>query len=126
PTLKYVPMAPTVTRKPAAPKPPKENITDASYTLKTEPAAETTLEIYFTDGKGKLYTTSPQVTLLEAATGKEVKKFFRTVNAQGNPDGQPVSAGSYNLLVGNKKNFRAKSVTILPNNKNKVFIIAIN
>ncbi len=126
PTLKYVPMAPTVTRKPAAPKPPKENITDASYTLKTEPAAETTLEIYFTDGKGKLYTTSPQVTLLEAATGKEVKKFFRTVNAQGNPDGQPVPAGSYNLLVGNKKNFRAKSVTILPNNKNKVFIIAIN
>lgn len=123
-TPKFIPITPAAPKP--APKPNKEIVTDASYTLKTEPSAQTTLEVYFTDGRGKFYSTSPQVTLLDAATGKEVKKFFRTVDGQGNPDGQNVPAGSYNLLVGNKKNFRAKNVNVLPNNKNKVFIVAMN
>lgn len=127
-TPKYVPLKSTVTPKPAkpAPKPNKDIVTDASYSLKTEPATQTTLEVYFTDGKGKYYHTTPSVSLLDPATGKEVKKFYRTVDANGTPDGQNIPAGNYTLLVGNRKNFRAKSVTVLPNNKNKVFIIATN
>jgi len=103
-----------------------DEIKQASYTIKTEPDAQTSLEIYFTDGKGKFYQTSPPITLVDTKTGKEVKKFYRTVDANGNPDPQILSAGTFTMLIGKKENFVAKAVTILPNNKNKITIIATN
>lgn len=124
PVNKPIPKAP-----PARPTPPKVTappIKEATYNLKTEAAKETLLEILFTDGKGKFYSSTPQVKVLDAKTGVEVKKFFRTVDATGHPDPQKMTPGSYTLLIGKNENFRAKSVVIHPNSLNKVTIIAEN
>lgn len=118
----------TNTTRPNVPKPtiPKPVIKEASYSVKTEAAKETLLEIYFTDGKGKFYASTPQVKVINAKTGVEVKKFYRTVDANGNPDPQQMISGDYTLLIGKAQNFRAKNITIVPNSLNKVTIIAVN
>lgn len=125
--IKPAPVRPVAT-KPVANRTanPKNDVKTATYTIKTEPAQETSLEIFFTDGKGKYYHTSPPVKLVDVKTGKEVKKFYRTVDAQGNPDPQILPSGDFTLVIGKGENFVAKSVTILPNNKNKVTILASN
>jgi len=124
------PTVATTTNKPA-PKPAvikpinsiKNEVKQADYTINLEPAPETSLEIYFTDGKGKFYTTTPPVQLIDAKTGAEVKRFYRTVDASGNPDPQKLPPGNYTLVIGKTGNYRTKSVTIQAANKNKVNII---
>ena len=113
-----------------APKPtlvvppqPKEEKKEASFTIIVEPAPETRLEIYFTDGKGKYYSSTPPMQLLDPKTGKEIKKFFRTTDANGNPDPQIVPPGNFALVIGKKGNFIAKNVTIQPDKSNKVTIV---
>lgn len=114
------PPRPTVV-KPIAPTRPEPKI--ASYTVKLEPAAETLLEVYFTDGKGKFYSSTPPMKLLDAATGAEVKKFYRTVDAAGNPDPQTVAPGNYVLLMGKTGNYKTKNITIQAANKNKIEVV---
>lgn len=124
PTIKPIPN--TAGPNVAKPTIPKPVIKEASYTIKTEASKETLLEIYFTDGKGKFYASTPQVKVINAKTGAEVKKFYRTVDANGNPDPQQMLSGDYTLLIGKNQNFRAKNITIVPNSLNKVTIIAVN
>ena len=109
--------------KPAAPKASAPGKNDASYTTKTEPSAETLLEIYFTDGKGKYYSSTPPMQLIDNKTGKEVKKFFRTTDASGKPDPQKVPAGSFTLVIGKSGNYVAKDLVVQPANTNKVTIL---
>jgi hypothetical protein len=118
--------------KPAVPKPPKQNPgatqqygdkTEASFTTKVEPAQQTLLEVYFTDGKGKFYTSTPPMKLVDAKTGAEVKKFYRTIDASGKPDPQTVPAGMYTLLIGKTSNYVTKNITIEPNSSNKITIV---
>ncbi len=127
------PAPPTPSRpqpsKPAAPKPAStqnpsgaDKPTTATFTTTTETAPETLLEIYFTDGKGKFYTSTPPMQLIDPKTNKEVKKFYRTTDAKGNPDPQTVPAGNYTLVIGKTGNYLAKNVTIQANNHNKVYI----
>lgn len=101
----------------------KPEIKEANYSMIMEPAAETKLEVYFTDGKGKFYTSTPPVQLVDAATGMEVKRFYRTVDANGNPDPQKVTAGNYNMIIGKTGNYKAKSITIQAANTNKVTVV---
>ncbi len=125
-TPKPAPVRPA-TAKPIVPKTPNRVvIKDASFSVKTEPATNTTLQVFFTDGKGKFYQTTPPVALLDSKTNKEIKRFYRTVGPDGNPDPQNIPPGTYTVLVGKKGNFRAKNVTILANNNNKVSVIATN
>lgn len=92
------------------------------YTVKTEDAKETSLSILFTDGHGKFYASTPQLQLLDAATGKLVKQFFRTVDASGNPDPQIIPAGNYNLVVVGRTNMLMRSIKVEANKKNSVTV----
>jgi hypothetical protein len=113
---------PTVAR-PAAPRPSAPGKNDATYTTKTEPSAETLLEIYFTDGKGKFYASTPPMQLIDPKTGKEIKKFFRTTDANGKPDPQKVPAGSFTLVIGKSGNYVARDLIVQASNTNKVTIV---
>ncbi len=119
PTNKPAPKPATIKPAPVLKTEPKE----ASYTVKLEPAAETLLEIYFTDGKGKFYTTTPPVQLIDSKTGMDVKRFYRTVDASGNPDPQKVAPGNYNLVIGKSGNYKTKAITVQAANTNKINIV---
>jgi hypothetical protein len=120
------PPAPRIVPKPKPTTPaetakPKE----AKYTIQREDAKETTLEIYFTDGKGKFYQTNPQIVLRDPKTNAEFKKFYRTVDPTGNPDPQNIPAGTYNLTVTGKSNLLVSNIEVRPNSKNK-YMIQVN
>lgn len=106
---------------------PKENQTrETTYSTQTEPAAETLIEVYFTDGQGKFYQNNPQILLKTAATGKLANRFYRTVDANGNPDPQKAAAGTYDLnIAGSDKTF-LKNLVIQDKMKNKVIITVSN
>lgn len=120
-SLKPVPSLPAVKYDPSMtpktpPAPPKENA--AEYTTSTEDAKETTLQILFTNGKGKYYTTTPQVFLIDPKTKNVVKKFYRTVDANGNPDPQTgIPPGDYDLAFTPKKGLVAYGVHITAGKK---------
>jgi hypothetical protein len=109
------------TPKIAAPPKPKE----AKYTIQREEAKETTLEIYFTDGKGKFYQTTPQIILTDPQTNQQKHKFYRMVNATGNPDPQNIPVGTYDLTITGKANLLVHNIEIKPNSKNK-YLIQVN
>lgn len=95
---------------------------ESGYSVKTEDAKETSLAILFTDGHGKFYASTPQLQLLDAATGKLIKQFYRTVDAAGNPDPQIIPAGTYNLLVVGRTNILMRSIKVEANKKNSVLV----
>lgn len=95
---------------------------DASYVVEKSPSQETMVEIYFTDGNGKFYSTTPQILFTNPNTNAPVHKFYRTVDPDGNPDPVKSPAGSFNIsVVGSDRTF-LKSVEITPNMKNKVVV----
>jgi hypothetical protein len=92
------------------------------YQIEKTPSAETEVEIFFTDGNGKFYSTTPQILFSDAKTGKDVHTFYRTVNPEGNPDPVKVPSGNFNLsVVGSDRTF-LKGIEIAPNTKNKIVI----
>jgi hypothetical protein len=103
-------------------KTPKEN----AFVVQTKPATETQVEVYFTDGDGKFFATTPQILLSDPNTGKPVHQFYRTVNPDGNPDPIKIPSGTFNLsVVGSDKTF-LKSVEVTPNMLNKIIITVSN
>jgi hypothetical protein len=95
---------------------------ETPYVVEKTPAVETQVEIFFTDGNGKFYATTPQILLSDPQTGKDVHTFYRTVNAEGNPDAVKAPTGNFNLsVVGSDRTF-LKGVEIAPNMKNKIVI----
>jgi hypothetical protein len=103
-------------------KTPKEN----TYVVEAKPASETMVEIYFTDGDGRFFATTPQILLSDPITGKPIHQFYRTVNPDGNPDPIKIPSGTFNLsVVGSDKTF-LKSVEVNPNMLNKIIITVSN
>ncbi|MBL7713643.1 MAG: VWA domain-containing protein [Chitinophagaceae bacterium] len=101
---------------------PAEKKADASYVVEKTPNQETMVEIFFTDGNGKFYSTTPQILFTDPKTNAPAHKFYRTVDPDGNPDPVKSPAGSFNIsVVGSDRTF-LKSVEISPNMKNKVVI----
>lgn len=95
---------------------------ETPFVVEKTPSAETEVEIFFTDGNGKFYSTTPQILLSDPKTGKDVHTFYRTVNPDGNPDPIKVPTGSFNLsVVGSDRTF-LKGVEIAANMKNKIVI----
>lgn len=118
----YKPMATTTAKTPVV-APPKPELKVADYTITREEAKETSLEIFFWDGKSKYYQTAPEVVLRDMKTNQPVYKFYRDVDAYGNPrpvKGMPV--GSFNITITGKDNFIVQNVEIRPNEKNKIKI----
>lgn len=118
----YKPMT-TTTAKTQVVAPPKPELKVADYSITREEAKETSLEIFFWDGKSKYYQTAPEVVLRDMKTNQPVYKFYREVDAYGNPrpiQGMPV--GSFNITITGKDNFVVQNVEIRPNEKNKIKI----
>lgn len=112
------PVTPAPTKPVAAPKP-----TIGEYTISQEEDKQTTVEVYITNGKGKYYATTPQLRLLDAATNKEVKKFYRTVDANGSPDAiENILPGKYILGVVGRSEL-IYPVEIIAKKKNKINLI---
>ncbi len=109
--------------------PTPEAITDKDHKVDVQRIDnnETTLEIFFTNGSGKFYTTTPQILLIDAATKNVVKKFYRTVDPDGNPDPQTnIPPGTYNITLATNSNFALKNVVVERNKKNKFTITVKN
>jgi hypothetical protein len=95
----------------------------AEYKVEVEDAKETIVEIYFTNGNGKFYATTPQVLLLEPGTGKLLKRFYRMVDADGNPDPQTnIAPGEYTLAFSETKSLTVNNVSVIENKRNKIIV----
>lgn len=111
-------------KKPAAGEPTGKEVKPI---IKTEDAAETSLEIYFTNGKGKYYSSTPEVVLTNTETGQVAKKFHRTIDANNNPDPvKKLAPGTYSITVSGKSNLIAKNVVLENNKKTRVDIVVTN
>ena len=103
-----------------APVPPGKR---GGYTVETEDAKETTLSVYFTDGMGKFYNTTPQMIVVEPMSKKIIKKFFRMVDASGEPDPQTnIPVGTYDIAVAGSRSLIIHDVEIVKDKKNKLII----
>ncbi len=120
PPLKIdIPKLPT--GKTAVVEPPAGKKLD--YKIDIEEAKVTSLEIYLVNSRGELVTTSPQVLLTDPVTKAEVKKFYRTVDPNGNPDPQEnIPLGSYTLTFPAKKNLVIPNVKLEKNKRNKITV----
>jgi hypothetical protein len=106
--------------KKETPAPAKKD--EVEFKVETEDAEETTVEVYFTNGKGKYYSMTPQVLFKDVVLGNVVQKFYRTVDANNKPDPQKVLAGKYNVMIAGRANSQAKNVVISPGKTNKIII----
>ena len=115
---------PIVTKPDMVTVPPEKR---AETRVETEDAKETTLEVYFTNGKGKYYQSTPQVVLVDPATNKDVKAFYRFVDDAGNPDPQKdIPAGTFNITFSAKRSLIAPNVHIEKDKRNKIYITVRN
>ena len=95
----------------------------SGYTVEALEAKETSVMVYFTNGHGKFYTSTPQVVLVEPYTNKIIKKFYRTVDPAGVPDPQKdVPTGTFNIAISDKRNLVLHDVEIAPNKLNKIIV----
>ena len=108
------------------PKPDKKDNKPSSikFTASAEDAKATTAQIYFTDGHGKFYKTTPRLQLINSE-GLAIKSFFRTIDASGNPDPIELPTGRYSIAVPG----RAKAVMYnieITAGKNHKFVAVVN
>ena len=112
--------------KPAPAPPAEEPAKKVDYKLETEDAKETSVEVYFTNGKGKFYTTTPQILVMDPKTQAVVKKFYRTVDENGNPDLQNnIPVGTFDFAVTERRSLHIRNVAIVANKKNRI-IFTVN
>lgn len=126
PPLKLdIPPAP-VAKKPVQPVKPLPGMPEpkvAEFVTESEEAKETIVEVYFTNGQGKYFATTPQVILLEPGTNKQVKRFYRTVDADGNPDPRTdIPPGTYNMAFSETRSLVINNVEVKANQKNKIIV----
>lgn len=101
-------------------------LTEAAYITESQPASKTTLQLYFTNGKGRYYQTTPRIVLLDAKTNQEVKRFTRWVDANGNPDPQEIPPGIYTVTFDANRSLVARNVQINAAENKKVTITVTN
>jgi hypothetical protein len=126
PVVKAEPAKPKPSVRPAIAKTQPQKPEEISYKIETEDAKETTIEILFTNGKGKFYTNTPQILVKDVVLGNTVHKFYRTLDANNRPDPQTIPAGKYNIMMAGRANSMVKNVTITANKKNRVIITLTN
>jgi hypothetical protein len=130
-------VAPEASTPVATPKPPVaantgnrppaiKKETDAPVQVETEDAAETTVEVYFTDGHGKFYTAAPLIYCADAASGKKAAEFFRMVGANGHPEAQRLPAGTYDLGLSNNNKILKHGIVIADKKTNKIIVTVSN
>ena len=108
------------------PKPKDKTQKEITFTTSVENAPETGTRIYFTDGHGKFYKTTPKLQLKDTKTGATVKEFYRTIDASGNPDLQQLPAGTYTLAVPGRSNALLRNIVIQADKLNKIVAVVSN
>lgn len=103
-------------------KPEQKPEDKLEYVVKVEEAKESTLQIYFTNGKGRFYSTEPRLSIKDSKTGKEVKSVYRNVTA-GEPTPIKLDAGSYNIEIPSSKS-KASGI-VMEAGKNKKYYITV-
>jgi hypothetical protein len=99
---------------------------EAEFKVETEDAEQTTVQVYFTNGHGKFYSSTPQIMLLDPVTGNLVKRFYRMVNEAGEPDPQTnIPPGHYNLTFSETRSLVVNNVAVEENKHNKI-VITVN
>jgi len=123
-TVKIVaaePAKPLASKPVPAPKPAPAPPAEIDIKIEREDAAQTLVEVFFTDGRGRFYQSTPKLQFTDKS-GKVVKQFYRTVDANGNPDPQEMTGGTYRMIITGKKNTKTREVEILPNKMNKLVL----
>lgn len=119
--IKIIPRKPMVA-DPPKPKKPDEKM--LSYVVQPAESDETKLEVYFTDGKGKFYFTTPEIKVQDTGTKKDIMHFIRQVDAKGMPVAQKIAPGTYNLVIGGGSiPLLAHAVPIDPHKTSKVTLV---
>lgn len=103
---------------------PEEKKTESKldFTVKTEEAKESSLQIYFTNGRGRYYNTEPKMQIRDSRTGKEVKSVYRNV-VGGEPTPIKLEPGTYDIVLPGAKS-KANGIVIEPG-KNKKYYITV-
>jgi len=110
-----------VTTKRTPPKPTTQ--VTLPYTEISEDAKETSLQIHFTNGQGKVFLTEPKLEFLDSKTKKVIKTAYRNVTA-GQPDRIPMQPGTYDISIPGSK-AKAENV-VIEQGKNKKITIQIS
>ena len=122
--MRQIPSLPPFKADQPATKPVPDVPQKHEFHVETVDDRETTVSVYFTNGQGKFYNTSPQVILLDAATKQPVRKFFRTVDPSGNPDPQSdIPPGTYDLTLAGRPDYMLNSIVIAPHKNNKITVL---
>lgn len=121
-SVKIVPVAPAATKPQPVAQPKPEAPKTMEVQVDREDAANTLVAVYFTDGRGKFYQSTPKMQFVDK-NGKTVKQFYRTIDANGNPDPQELVAGSYKLVISNKKSSTTREVEVQPGKLNKLMLV---
>lgn len=111
---------------PRTPPPAGNEVKEAAFTTEAQPAAQSALQLYFTNGRGKYFNTNPRIILTDAKTGKVAKRFFRTTDASGNPDPQQIPPGTYDIGFEANANLVVKNVVIGTAETRKVTVTITN
>lgn len=115
---------------PPTPKPPPNVVNNTPQTqpppiVTAKDADRTTLAVYFTNGKGKYYSTEPDMIISDSKTGKQVKRQMRTVDYNGVPEPIELPSGNYNINFPGSTN-KASNVFVNADKENKVEIVVNN
>jgi hypothetical protein len=91
-----------------------------SYTNTAEDAKASTLQLYFTDGKGKFYLNEPKMNIKKSSDGSIVKSVHRNLNG-GQPVPIALEPGTYDIEIPGSKS-KAQGIVIEPSKNNKYYI----
>lgn len=97
----------------------KEDI-NLPFESTTTDAKESSVQIYFTNGKGKFYRTEPKLLFKDSKTKADVKSIYRNLEG-GEPMPIKLEPGTYDLAVVGSKG-KANNIVIEPGKNKKVYI----
>jgi len=93
---------------------------DLPFESVSQDAKESSVQIYFTNGRGKFYKTEPKLVFVDSKTKAEVKSVYRNLEG-GEPMPIKMEPGTYNLTVPGSKS-KANGIVIEPGKNKKVYI----
>lgn len=102
----------------------KKGGTNLVFESTSEVAKESTLQIYFTNGRGKFYKTEPKLVFTDSKTNTEVKSVYRNLDG-GEPAPIKIDPGTYNLTIPGSKS-KANGIVIEAGKNKKVYITVGN
>jgi len=82
---------------------------------------ESSIQVYFTNGRGKFYRTEPKLLFKDSKTQAEVKSIYRNLEAGGEPTPIKMEPGTYDLAVVGSKG-KANNIVVEAGKNKKIYI----